>query len=468
MGSDLIVDRRGYSGHTSPKGRGFPLGWMVRISAVLHQDSLVPTSPIEPILAYCIHLILWGSGAIFIHHMCKARAPSALNTAAQLLAIVVVAGLTFLVSDPPNIFQDFREAYFAAGSAVLRGPSELISELQRGVEGFVNLPLIAYLFAPFALLPDKVAAVLFTLVGLLCIALAWWMLSRALNLGRPDSMLLLLLFAACGPLHNSVKEGNTSHLILTLLIGAFWALKQHRELAAGVLLGLAALLKPPLLLLGVYFFLRGRWRIVSGGAIACSLAALLSLLIFGWTAHVTWYSHVLAPYSDGQILAFNVQSMRAFVGRLVFEPAVLTDWSLQQLPEYARHASTAATLALVGVTITAFMRRQSSAQDAEVLDLEFSMVLVLACLISPVSWSHYYCWLLIPIAVLMAPRRQQFAWPDRSVVYLCAALLLPPILVVGQPVQGSWLYAKILVSSLFFSGLIAAFLLLRARWKTAA
>jgi hypothetical protein len=165
------------------------------------------------------------------------------------------------------------------------------------------------------------------------------------------------------------------------------------------------------------------------------------------------------------VLAFNVQSIRAFMGRLVFDHAVLTDWGLQQLPDYIRHASTAAIVALLAVTIAAFMRRQSGGQDSEVLNLEFSAVLVLACLISPVSWSHYYCWLLIPVAVLMAPRPQPFSWGNRSFVFLCAALMLPPVMVVGPPVPGSWWYAKLLASCLFFAGLLAVILLLQARWK---
>jgi hypothetical protein len=187
------------------------------------------------------------------------------------------------------------------------------------------------------------------------------------------------------------------------------------------------------------------------------------LLVFGWTAHVTWYAHVLAPYSEGQVLAFNVQSTRAFLGRLAFEPDVLTDWRLQQLPAYVRHASTAAILVLIGATVAAFMRRTECSRDHDMLTREFPMILVLTCLTAPLTWSHYYCWLLIPIAVLIASRRMERDWFDKTLLFLCVALLLPPIMIVGEPMQGTWLYAKVLVSGLYVAGLLAAFLLLRTR-----
>ena len=68
--------------------------------------------------------------------------------------LTVGMGLFLLsISEPPRFFKDFYTAYFAAGEAVLTGPEALRPQLEKGVNGFVNLPIVAYLFAPFALLP---------------------------------------------------------------------------------------------------------------------------------------------------------------------------------------------------------------------------------------------------------------------------------------------------------------------------
>ena len=37
--------------------------------------------------------------------------------------------------------------------------------------------------------------------------------------------------------------------------------------------------------------------------------------------------------------------------------------------------------------------------------MEYLIVLVLACISSPLSWSHYYAWMLLPIAFLLATRQ---------------------------------------------------------------
>jgi hypothetical protein len=38
----------------------------------------------------------------------------------------------------------------------------------------------------------------------------------------------------------------------------------------------------------------------------------------------------------------------------------------------------------------------------EAVIMEFSLVLILACVTSPLSWTHYYSWMLIPIAFLIS------------------------------------------------------------------
>ena len=55
------------------------------------------------------------------------------------------------------------------------------------------------------------------LIGLPYSAGAFLLLVRLAGLRGPGFWLLLLLFAINGPLHNSLKEGNTTHIVLLLL-----------------------------------------------------------------------------------------------------------------------------------------------------------------------------------------------------------------------------------------------------------
>ena len=404
---------------------------------------------LSPATVYSIHAAALGATILLIRYL-ERWSKSILATGLQLSAIGFMAAFTFAVSEPPRLFEDFREAYYAAGLAVLNGPDSLIVQLQRGVEGFVNLPIVAYLFAPFALLQPKLAAVVFAVVGLASILLAWWMLCRALNLSRFESLVLLALFAACGPLHNSLKEGNASHIVLAFLVGMLWAVKRRRELIAGVLFACAALIKLPLSLLGVYFVFRRRWRLLSGAFAAGALVATLSLLVFGWAAHKTWYTDVLVPYSSGQVLAFNVQSMQAFVGRFSAEGSVLWDWNLYELPLRTRIVvSIFSVVLLCSAVASAYALRESRRLPA--IDVDFSYALIAACVLSPLSWSHYYAWLLVPVAILAANLRPQ---RNLGTYVTCGSIAMFSWPIVGPSTDVGSRLANLFASHLFISALL--------------
>ena len=125
----------------------------------------------------------------------------------------------------------------------------------------------------------------------------------------------------------SLKEGNTSHWVLAALAGGLYLLRAGRPVAAGALLGAAAVLKLPLLLFGVYFVLRRNWRGALGFAAVCAAMGLLSVTLFGWDFHVRWFDLCVRQFSSQWIAAFNVQSIQSFVLRLRPAPELLRDWT---------------------------------------------------------------------------------------------------------------------------------------------
>lgn len=428
----------------------------------------MPQLAIDAGYAYLLHGLLLAACAYLISTLPPRATSSRHWLLAQLLSVGVLAFFTFVVSEPPRVLEDFRTAYFRAGQAVSIGPAELIAELQRGVDGFVNLPVAAYLFAPLAMLPSRGADIVFTALGLLAILVAWYGLCVCFDLQRRERMLLLLLFAACGPLHNSVKEGNTSHIVLLLLVGALLSLRHRREFLAGALLGFAAIIKLPLLLFGAYAILRRQWQLLAGGATVCVAVVLSSLLVFGWSAHLTWYEEVLAPYSTGQVLAFNVQSVRAFLGRMIFDSTVLTNWSPVELSSTVRVLSTVLCLTLLAIFTAVVLRPAIHPHSSNLLQtrtaIEFSLVLVLSCVLSPLSWSHYYCWLLVPAALFLAAReRLTLARSSARLGLVGVVLTLPPILMPPASFGEKGWYVHFGVSYLFLAACMMTFALMLAR-----
>ncbi|APT58747.1 hypothetical protein RGI145_18185 [Roseomonas gilardii] len=393
---------------------------------------------------------------------------------AMPLLCAMAALALFAISEPRHLFEDFRVAYYLAGQAVLDGPAALGPQIERGVDGFVNLPVVAYLFTPFALLPDKAAAVLFTLIGLAATAGAFLLLARLAGLRGTGFWLLLLLFAINGPLHNSLKEGNTTHIVLLLLAAGLWLLRGRRDVAAGLLLGFAAVIKLPLMLFGLYFLLRRNWGATAGFAGFCGAAGLLSLAIFGWEMHWHWLQLSVLQFSSHPLGAFNVQSVAGFLVRLAEGPAALMDWETLRTPAPLQRMTGTVAVGLLYLTALLACVR-GSAQGARTggsrgQDLEYALVLVLAVVSSPLSWSHYYLLMLLPAAFFLAPGSALAASPARRALGWAAILLTTPaVLVIAFANPGLMeAYARFGVSYLLFGGLLWFGLLAWSRARAAS
>jgi hypothetical protein len=385
-----------------------------------------------------------------------------------LLLATAMGLFLFLISDPLSPLEDFRQAYWRAGAALRGGPQGLIPEIERGVEGFVNLPIVAYLFWPFGLLPDKVAALLYLALGLVSLLWCWRLMVELAGLDQRKAGVLLFLMAGSGPLLYGLREGNSSHLVLLLMVLALAAVRGRREFTAGVLLGVVAVVKPPLLLLGLLFLARGRWRVVFGGTVAIGTLVALSLSVFGLELHQRWYELCIAPYSGKPLAAFNAQSLQAFVLRFQTGGAGLFDWAPISLAApydlYSRLLVFATAVAAFACLVWPVVGRGGFHRTPRLVEIEFLLVVALVCVISPVSWSHYHSWFLPAFALFLSGRESgspRWAW--RSLGWVGIVLLSSPV--IGprdEPVWLSWMpYMQLAVSglllgSLLWIGLLAA------------
>ena len=63
---------------------------------------------------------------------------------------------------------------------------------------------------------------MFLAVGIPAALTAWALLVRLARLDATKAALLLFLFMINGPMVNSLREGNTTHFLLLLLVLALW------------------------------------------------------------------------------------------------------------------------------------------------------------------------------------------------------------------------------------------------------
>ena len=147
-------------------------------------------------LAYILALAVTFTAIMLIFWLAKRDTLKPLNELPlPVICLIVLAALAFeliafKVSVPAQGW-DFLQAYYPAGQAMLHndkaalrvlvGDHGQISSSENATAHpnlFVNIPVVAYLFAPFALLPPYVALILFTLIGIALIVIAWFWLVK--------------------------------------------------------------------------------------------------------------------------------------------------------------------------------------------------------------------------------------------------------------------------------------------------
>jgi alpha-1,2-mannosyltransferase len=429
-----------------------------------------------PIPLLLVHLIALAAGVIFLRSDAFADRPEANKKLIGLLMAAAVSTFAMSISEPSYWFSDFRKAYQVAGKAILEGPNALAPLIggDTFIDKFVNLPIVAYLFAPFGVISSistRGTAALFALLGFGMSLWAWFLLCREAKLDDNRSWLLLFLFAANGPLIYSSKEGNTSQMVLLGLVAALALLRARRDVVAGVLLGFCALIKLPLLIFGAYFVARRNWWAALGFSAFLGVSGLLSLLIFGWELNWTWYESSILKFNSHAIGAYNVQSILGFLLRLENGEQLLGNWSLVAITEAQRLIGRGVAMVIIVAAVLVCARRPIPclpAQREEWNSLEFCIVVVLAILASPLSWTHYYCWLLIPIAFFLRERSMLSSRPPaRWAGWTVVALISPVAAILSFPEHSilQAVYMKVVVSNYLAGALLMYGLLLWALAK---
>lgn len=254
-------------------------------------------------------------------------------------------------------------------------------------------PLVAYLMAPFALLPREVAGAIWFALMFSCIVAALAVLDVR------DWRCYVAVFAWY-PVADTLVLGTLAPL-LALALALLWRWRS-RSVSTAIVLALAIVAKLFLWPLVVWLAATRRWR-------AAALTLLLSTVFFlvpfaplGWTT-LRSYPHLLSVLNR------------------VFGPASFSVHNA--LNGAGAHGSLALALtALAGLSLCGaivLLGRHEKDQQAFVLAITTALVM------SPISWVHYYVLLLVPLAI---------ARPRFSALW-AAPLAYWALAVIGNPTR---------------------------------
>jgi Glycosyltransferase family 87 len=224
-----------------------------------------------------------------------ARPPLWLAVAAITSFWGVVFGVVRLVrtflDDPAG--NDFRVFYTAAKVGLSAGWShiydpELLTvassafplqdRVYDSAHSYANPPLLVWIVAPLTTLSEPAAFVLWTGIGLAAFLVAWAVACPFTGLAR---ITLLLLGLALWSVHESLRFGQPTLLMMALVAVAWQQTRREHPVVAGALLALAVMLKPQdVIIVPVVLLVSGRTPVFMaflGWAAVLSIAFVLNL-----------------------------------------------------------------------------------------------------------------------------------------------------------------------------------------------
>ncbi|SDK87673.1 alpha-1,2-mannosyltransferase [Actinopolyspora mzabensis] len=283
---------------------------------------------------------------------------------------------------------------------------------------FIYPPFAAVAFTPLALVSKTVAVALIMFVSHVALLVTLYVILRTADFGPASRRTVLLITAAVLPLATLVEPVRETltyaqiNLVLMALVAVdcLWRADGHRKLPypRGVLLGIAAGLKLTPAVFLLFFLLRRDLRAIVTTVVTFLATVALGFLLAFDDAREFWLHEVFASSDvsfgpqftgDASIYAGNV-SLRSLLSKL----AVPEPWLSGCLGVLILLL---AGLAVFGM-LAALRPRNGQRRDystALVINAVFGL------LISPISWSHHWVWVVPGLVLLFGRGYTRRDWP---------------------------------------------------------
>ncbi|WP_406639535.1 glycosyltransferase 87 family protein [Amycolatopsis sp. WGS_07] len=305
-----------------------------------------------------------------------------------MLAFAAAAGLAVLTSsfNPVDL-----QVYRFGADAVLHG-GDLYGPLPATTAGsmlpFIYPPFAAILFSALALPPLSVASVLLDLVSVVSLWVVLYVVVRRVRQGwnrctaTVTACALTVAALAFEPVRATLSFGQINLVLMALV--AVDCLAPTTRLPRGVLVGLAAAIKVTPAGFLLFFVLAKDFRAIRNALITGAGATLLGFLIAPHASAQYFFGGGLtgAGGFSGAPYATN-QTIQGALNRLALLPGTYDLWWL-------------ALSAFVLIATVVVMRRVDG-------PLAFVVNAAAVLVLSPISWSHHWVW-VVPAALILAAR----------------------------------------------------------------
>jgi alpha-1,2-mannosyltransferase len=272
--------------------------------------------------------------------------------------------------------------YLWGGRAVEHGVRLYL--VQADANWFTYPPFAAAMFTPLAGLPGFLVRLAWELASIAALASASALMVRLAGY-RPTRPVIVAMTAGAvvlEPMYHTLYLGQVNLFLMALVLADVWRVSRGRP--AGIGIGIAAAIKlvPGIFILLLLLTRRTRDAAVAAGTFAC--CGVIGFIVDPSASRLYWTRLFFATkrVSDGYI---SNQSLYAAAVRILGGPAHAGAWFLL----------VALAIGATGLAVAAVLGRRGDWLGAA------AVTGVTGLVVSPISWTHHWVWILPALVVLM-------------------------------------------------------------------
>ena len=329
-------------------------------------------------------------------------------------AVISVSRLITHLFTPYLYQRDFLQFYLM-GHALREGAnlyapiSELAARFEPHLNNWLDIsaypPIVAIIGLPLSFLSYFWAVVVWLIFELGCLAISIRHMTKYFGASSLPVLVTICMYISWQPVYIDLYLGQFMIPILLLLILTWQALKEGKEIKAGLLLGIVFAIKLYAWPLGLFLFIKRKWRcpVVAGLVFFFANAVMAA-----WTGSATvvdYYTRV-----GGTVLA-----------QYVSDPFNFSAWSVG----FRWAGQPGAVLLLLAVLSFSLVLALKSKD----FDTGFMVMLAASTILQPIAWIHYLVTLL-PVFCFLVYRSEWGKW-DLVLGLLLIALIIPGVYKIG-------------------------------------
>ncbi len=239
-----------------------------------------------------------------------------------IICIICFVILFFETINHRLYLNDFK-VYYEATKALLTGSQVYGIPFGLDTGMFKYSPFVLFLFIPFASLPFTISGILYFLIITTLLVMSFLLCRSILvtnlfqNRKKHEALFTILaLVFISNHLYRELHLGNTNIILIFLFLTSLKLILDGKEYTAGILFGIALLLKPYLLLLGIVLLFHKKWRVIAGTSIMIILQGIIMILSLGFTKslnlHAEWIRTMIThsgSYGSTNNIAFLLHNL---------------------------------------------------------------------------------------------------------------------------------------------------------------